>query len=123
MSRMLAIAVREYLAFVRTVGFWLSICLMPAGLLDRDLRHQHDRQGRAAAQHRGGRPHRRRLRSRRWQSALRNPTDRTLRPAVIVAAPGAPYASAAAASQAVRPYLAGELRTPGRRAAGRRRRS
>ena len=33
MSRMFTIAVREYLAFVRTVGFWLSICLMPAGLL------------------------------------------------------------------------------------------
>ncbi len=44
--------------------------------------------------------------------ALRNPTDRTLRPAVIVAAPGAPYPSAEAASQALRPYLAGETRTP-----------
>ncbi|HEY3798259.1 MAG TPA: ABC transporter permease [Caulobacteraceae bacterium] len=33
MSRTLAIAVREYLAFVRTVGFWLSICLMPLGLV------------------------------------------------------------------------------------------
>jgi ABC-2 type transport system permease protein len=33
MSRMFTIAVREYLAFVRTVGFWLSICLMPVGLI------------------------------------------------------------------------------------------
>ncbi|MFI4936709.1 MAG: ABC transporter permease, partial [Caulobacterales bacterium] len=32
MSRLLRIAGREYLAFVRTVGFWLSICLMPLGL-------------------------------------------------------------------------------------------
>ena len=29
MSRLLTIAVREYLAYVRTVGFWLSLCLMP----------------------------------------------------------------------------------------------
>ena len=33
MSRALRIAAREYVAFVRTVGFWLSICLMPLGLL------------------------------------------------------------------------------------------
>jgi len=33
MSRALRIAAREYMAFVRTVGFWLSICLMPLGLL------------------------------------------------------------------------------------------
>ncbi len=33
MKRMLLIALREYAAFVRTVGFWLSICLMPLGLV------------------------------------------------------------------------------------------
>jgi ABC-2 type transport system permease protein len=33
MSRLVLIAVREYVAFVRTVGFWLSICLMPLGLV------------------------------------------------------------------------------------------
>ena len=32
MSRLLKIAVREYLAYVRTVGFWLSLCLTPVGL-------------------------------------------------------------------------------------------
>jgi ABC-2 type transport system permease protein len=32
MTRALRIAAREYMAFVRTVGFWLSICLMPLGL-------------------------------------------------------------------------------------------
>ena len=36
MSRALRIAAREYMAFVRTVGFWLSICLMPLGLRRRD---------------------------------------------------------------------------------------
>ena len=33
MSRLLKIAGREYAAYVRTVGFWLSMCLMPAGVL------------------------------------------------------------------------------------------
>jgi ABC-2 type transport system permease protein len=33
MTRALRIAAREYMAFVRTVGFWLSICLMPLGLV------------------------------------------------------------------------------------------
>ncbi len=33
MSRLLRIAAREYAAYVRTVGFWLSICLMPVGIL------------------------------------------------------------------------------------------
>jgi ABC-2 type transport system permease protein len=32
-NRALLIARREYIAFVRTVGFWLSICLMPLGLV------------------------------------------------------------------------------------------
>ena len=33
MIRLLKIAVREYLAYVRTPGFWLSMCLMPIGLI------------------------------------------------------------------------------------------
>jgi ABC-2 type transport system permease protein len=33
MSRLLKIARREYIAYVRTVGFWLSMLLMPIGLL------------------------------------------------------------------------------------------
>lgn len=32
MSRLWTIAVREYLAYVRTVGFWLSLALLPIGL-------------------------------------------------------------------------------------------
>lgn len=31
MSRTLKIAVREYLSYIRTVGFWLSMCVMPLG--------------------------------------------------------------------------------------------
>jgi ABC-2 type transport system permease protein len=33
MTKALRIAAREYIAYVRTVGFWFSICLMPLGLL------------------------------------------------------------------------------------------
>ena len=32
MRRLLIIAVREYLAYVRTAGFWISLCLTPVGL-------------------------------------------------------------------------------------------
>ena len=33
MSRFWSIARREYLAYVRTLGFWLSLCLTPVGML------------------------------------------------------------------------------------------
>jgi ABC-2 type transport system permease protein len=33
MIRLFRIARREYLAYVRTFGFWMSICLMPVGLI------------------------------------------------------------------------------------------
>ena len=33
MKRLLRIAWREYVAYVRTVGFWLSMGLMPVGLI------------------------------------------------------------------------------------------
>ena len=33
MTRTLKIAVREYLSYIRTVGFWLSMCVMPLGFL------------------------------------------------------------------------------------------
>lgn len=33
MNRLMRIAVREYGAYVRTIGFWLSICLLPVGLV------------------------------------------------------------------------------------------
>ena len=32
MSRLLKIAVRDYIAYVRTPGFWLSILLVPVGI-------------------------------------------------------------------------------------------
>lgn len=111
MSRMLAIAVREYLAFVRTVGFWLSICLMPAGLLTAIFATSMSARvapppNIAVVDLSGGGY------AQPLEAALRAPTDRTLRPAVIVAAPGAPFANPDAAGRALRRYLAGETRTP-----------
>jgi ABC-2 type transport system permease protein len=112
MSRLLAIAVREYLAFVRTVGFWLSMCLMPAGLLIAI--YATSMTGKVAPPPQvavvdlsggGFTP--------ALVEALESPADASQRPAVIVAAPGAPFASADAAAGALRPYLAGETRTPG----------
>jgi ABC-2 type transport system permease protein len=111
MSRLLAIAVREYLAFVRTVGFWLSICLMPAGLLIAI--YATSMTGKVAPPPQvavvdlsggGFTP--------ALVQALQSPTDASQRPAVIVAAPGAPFSSAEAAAASLRPYLAGETRTP-----------
>ena len=32
MNRLLRIAWREYVAYIRTIGFWLSMILMPVGL-------------------------------------------------------------------------------------------
>ena len=112
MSRMLAIAVREYLAFVRTVGFWLSICLMPAGLLiavyATTMTARVAPPPNVAVVDLTGGGYLAPL-----EQALRHPDERTLRPAVIVAAPGAPYPDAAVAARALSPYLAGAVHTPG----------
>lgn len=33
MSRLVQIALRDYIAYVRTPGFWLSIILVPVGIM------------------------------------------------------------------------------------------
>jgi len=107
MSRMLTIALREYIAFVRTFGFWLSICLMPMGLMialfasgvgDRIAPAPHV----AIVDLTGGY-------SQPLAQALTSPGGG--RPAIIVPAPGGPFASAAAAGAAARPYLSAERPT------------
>ena len=107
MSRLLAIAVREYLAFVRTVGFWLSICLMPVGLLTAIYATSLTAKAQvpphvAVVDVSGG----------HYDAALVRALTRATPPTVIVAAPGAPFANADAAEHTLRPYLAGEARTP-----------
>ena len=110
MSRVLTIAVREYLAFVRTVGFWLSICLMPMGLMialtaagmsDRIAPAPHV----AVVDLSGGY-------EATLAHALSHPPPGGGQPAVISPAPGGPFADAAAAGRMLRPYLAGERLTP-----------
>ncbi|HEY1751170.1 MAG TPA: ABC transporter permease [Caulobacteraceae bacterium] len=121
MSRLLTIAVREYLAFVRTVGFWLSICLMPLGLLMAIFAtsmsaHLAPAPRVAVVDLTGGGY------VQVLTAALTTPTAATAPgapgpapslPAVIVPAPGAPFADAAAAGRALRPYLSDEARLPG----------
>ena len=109
MSRLLTIAVREYLAFVRTVGFWLSICLMPAGLLlaiyaSTMANHIAAPPRVAIVDLTGG----------GYAQALTNalapppagPSGRAPPDAIVVPAPGAPFASVEAAARTLRPYLA-----------------
>jgi ABC-2 type transport system permease protein len=107
MSRMLSIAVREYLAFVRTVGFWLSICLMPVGLLTAIYATSLTAKAQlpphvVVVDVSGG----------HFDGALADALTRATPPAIIVAAPGAPFTNADVAERTLRPYLAGETRTP-----------
>jgi ABC-2 type transport system permease protein len=109
MSRLLAIAGREYLAFIRTVGFWLSICLMPLGLFVAI--YASGVAAKAAPPPRlvvvdvsgGGY-------GARLAAAARSGDPPA---AVVVAAPGGPYADADAAARALKPYLSGDAATPG----------
>ena len=111
MIRMLRIARREYLAYIRTPGFWLSLLLLPVGLstiviapramnrsapVPRVAVVDFTGDGLVAVVSRafaapaaGGRPQ-----------------------AIAVAAPDAPFASPAEASARVRPYLQGSRRLP-----------
>jgi ABC-2 type transport system permease protein len=112
MSRALRIAAREYAAFVRTVGFWLSICLMPLGLVSvfvftgMAARSSPTPQLAIVDVSGGG-----------YAAVLAKATQEGDRPmAIVVPAPGAPFAGADAATQALKPYLSGDRLTPqGRR--------
>ena len=107
MSRLLAIASREYMAFVRTVGFWLSICLMPLGLLVAIYAS-----GVAAKSAPASRVAIVDLTGAGYGQVLTAAAREGEPPAVVVAAPGGPYASAGAAAQALKPYVAGDVKTP-----------
>jgi len=116
MSRLLTIAVREYLAFVRTVGFWLSICLMPMGLLIAIFATTMSAKVAPAPQvalldFTGG------AYVKPLTDAITAPDASPTsglagRPAIMVAAPGGPYATPDAAAAALKPYLVGDRKTP-----------
>jgi ABC-2 type transport system permease protein len=111
MSRLLRIAGREYVAFVRTFGFWLSLCLMPLGLFVAIYAS-----GAAARSSvvptlaivdlTGGGY------GQALADAVRSPGPGGKPGAILVPAPGAPFASPADAAAHVKPYLSGEATTP-----------
>ncbi|MEI9964853.1 MAG: hypothetical protein WDM92_09165 [Caulobacteraceae bacterium] len=74
MSRLLRIAAREYLAYVRTAGFWLSMCLLPVILGVVGGGPGADRADLAAAAPGGDRPDRPRLRRRHRPGGGPRPT-------------------------------------------------
>ncbi|HEY5290013.1 MAG TPA: ABC transporter permease [Caulobacteraceae bacterium] len=111
MIRLLRIARREYLAYVRTPGFWLSLLLLPVGLstiviapmvMQRSAPTPRiaivDFTGEGLA--------------KVLNSALTVRADGDKPQAVIVTAPDAPYASPADAEKRLAPYLAGRRLLP-----------
>jgi len=108
MSRTLLIAAREYVAFVRTVGFWLSICLMPLGLLAVIFFS-----GMAARSAPTPKLAILDFTGAHYDAALTKAIRIGPTPvAVVVQPPPGADASPAAAAAAVRPYLAGDMITP-----------
>jgi ABC-2 type transport system permease protein len=106
MTRALRIAAREYAAFVRTVGFWLSICLMPLGLVgvmffSGIAAHSAPTPKLAILDFTGA----------DYGAALAKVVREGRTPSAIVVAPP-PVADPALATARIRPYLSGELTTP-----------
>ena len=106
MNRALRIAAREYVAFVRTVGFWLSICLMPLGLVgvmffSGIAAHSAPTPKLAILDYTGA----------DYGAALAKVAHEGKTPSAIVVAPP-PVADPATAEAKIRPYLSGEQTTP-----------
>ena len=106
MTRALRIAAREYMAFVRTVGFWLSICLMPLGLVGVMFftgiaAHSAPTPKLAILDFTGG----------GYGAAMAKAIGVGHPPTALVVAPPA-VTDPALAAATVKPYLAGELKTP-----------
>ncbi|HXQ16109.1 MAG TPA: ABC transporter permease [Caulobacteraceae bacterium] len=106
MTRALRIAAREYVAFVRTVGFWLSICLMPLGLVgvmffSGIAAHSAPTPKLAILDYSGA----------DYGAALAKVVREGRTPSAIVVAPP-PVADPATATARIRPYLSGEQTTP-----------
>jgi ABC-2 type transport system permease protein len=108
MNRALQIAVREYVAFVKTVGFWLSICLMPLGLLAVIFFS-----GMAARSAPTPKLAIIDLSGGAYGAELGRSVASAKTPAAIVApAPPGVDADAAAAARRIKPYISGDLITP-----------
>ncbi len=109
MNRLFRIARREYLAYVRTVGFWLSILLLPVGLsavvgAPILLQRSTPVANVAVADFSG----------RQLTAVVAKALIAEDRHAIahLISAPGAPFANADQASARLKPYLAGDLALP-----------
>ncbi len=109
MIRLARIAWREYLAYIRTLGFWLSIILLPGGLflyvLGPMAVQRSTPVGEIAVADFTGRNF-----TADIATALKS-RDRAKPLAELVAAPGGPYATPAQATVRLKSYLVGERRT------------
>ncbi|HEX4195825.1 MAG TPA: ABC transporter permease [Caulobacteraceae bacterium] len=112
MNRLLKIAFRDYIAYVRTPGFWLSILLMPIGLITFGwaplLVSQSEPVANLAVVDFSGQGYVDQV------GRYLAPTYPGQKPiARLVAAPGGPFADPAAAAAALKPYVAGTRALPG----------
>jgi ABC-2 type transport system permease protein len=112
MRRLLKIALREYIAYVRTVGFWLSMLLMPVGLIIAaglpSMMEKSapvptlavvDLTGQGFTEIVG--------------KQLREPRSPAERPEAVIVASPVQGADTASVTAALKPYLAGEQLLPG----------
>ena len=111
MIRLLRIARREYVAYVRTIGFWVSICLMPVGLIAATLAPamiaRHTPPATLAIVDLTGRGFEDRL-----ARAFATPSGDAA-PSVILVKPPAPVgADVASAVAGLKPYVAGQRALP-----------
>jgi len=111
MSRVLRIAAREYMAFVRTVGFWLSLCLAPLGILGAAFAASLAVKATPA-------PHLAvvDLTGAGYDAAITRAVEGGPGhppAAILVAPPGAPYSSAADATRRLAPFLSAHAPAPG----------
>jgi ABC-2 type transport system permease protein len=112
MIRLLRIAMRDYLAYVRTPGFWLSIVLMPVGMAvfgfaSTMMSSSSPIPAVAVVDLTGG----------HYAHALRvafAPASSDERPVALIApVAGGPFNDAASATQGLRPLVASRAGTPG----------
>jgi ABC-2 type transport system permease protein len=111
MTHVWKIAAREYAAYVQTLGFWLSILLLPVGfstfaIAPGIMRQSTPPPALAVVD----------LTSRRLAPEIareiRVETTGAAAPARLVATPGAPFANAADAARRLKPFLAGSRPLP-----------
>jgi ABC-2 type transport system permease protein len=112
MNRLLKIAFRDYIAYVRTPGFWLSILLMPVGIIVFGwapiLVTRSEPVPNLAVVDFTGQGY---VAQVGKYLAPASPGQKPV--AQLVAAPGGPYADAAAAAADLKPYVAGTRALPG----------